>query len=143
MNGLARTLWVLAWGDAMDEAGRGRELSGQDLNEIAPETPDAAYFQAYRVAGKIEQANGVGSLYVILAAAARAEIENCSEEAQDDFTNEHAERFGDCLAHMAMGTGVSWFDSHPKIVLTVNDGMTDCGGVSYELGCVAKAGFDD
>lgn len=98
VNMMARTFYVSAWADAMEEAGE--RLQGE-LMDQAPETPHDAYEHAEKAAARIEQANGMSldALYHKMTAM----------EGGDDTASE----FGYCLAMMWQGSGVSWFDDHP------------------------------
>lgn len=104
VESMARTFFVSAWADAMEEAGRSRELSGQNLMDIAPETPDEAYEKAGEAARRIEDANGA-ALSALYEKMAGMPGRHRREPTPDDF--------GFSLAMMYMGSGVSWFDDHP------------------------------
>ena len=140
MEGLARVLWCSAWADAAEECGESQRLSGVEITNVAPETPIEAWCWAYRVAGAIEQANGA-SLHVLLGRGAMAHLRAKGEDpASEDirpWCEEHADRFGTCLAFMAMGSGVSWFDDFEEFPLEVSDRMTGCGTCACELAAVA------
>lgn len=55
INGMARALFVCAWADKEERAGRSH--SGEELTDIAPLTPEIAKLEAARLYGKIEAAN--------------------------------------------------------------------------------------
>lgn len=114
VSGMADILWGSAWADAMEEIGRGRELSGREITSIMPATPASAYRGAELIARSIEQANGQ-TLEELYRRALRADADDNGGRHR----HEDAERFGGDLAHMSMGSGVSWFDDHAKFPLKV------------------------
>jgi len=119
VDSMARTLWVSTYADWWDEApddvqakypGAG---AGEDWMDVAPGgIPCDVEDQAWRLCGMIEQANGM-ALVCLAAAAHRAENEGDGCERSWHFDND----FGHCLAMMAMGTGVSWYDNHARFYL--------------------------
>jgi hypothetical protein len=95
-----------------------------------PSIPAEAYALAERVLGGIEQANPQWGCNwpAMLDAARRADngwkdgrlpLGAVLVENIDGYREENVERFGNCLAWMAMGAGVSWFDDHKKFELHV------------------------
>lgn len=104
VDGMARTFYVTAWADAMEEAGIG--LSGE-LMDQAPETTPEAYELAEKAARRIEDANhtDLESLYEKMLELPQHPHRSGRHETRFDF--------GYCLAMMYMGSGVSWFDDHP------------------------------
>jgi hypothetical protein len=107
IDGMARAMFVCAWSDEEEQAGR--SYPGEELLDVAPETPPEAVCEAWRLAGHFEALNR-GSLWVLLNRALRADGET-SEEAQDN-ADEQADDFGHYLAMRAMGHGVCWEDDH-------------------------------
>lgn len=112
---MARTLWTLAWADAEDEAGR--SYPGQELMQIAPETPPEAWDAALILVGEFREANDVDSMQILMMRAARADAKAAGASDIDERADELAdarfeEEFGYCMAMEAMGHGVSWFDTH-------------------------------
>lgn len=97
----ARTLWAMAWGDAMDEAGL--STSGCDLYRDAPETPALAIVEAARIIARAETDN-------------RLNVFSCLAQASERDRNE--ERFGMCLAYSYVGASITWHDDHSPIILT-------------------------
>src|SRR5579872_1633079 len=110
VKGMATILWGDAWADHAEEHAC-CNLSGCEITHVMPEIPEVAWRMAERLAGKIEQANGC-ALAVLFAQAMKAEGRPDLEH--EDYHDETAERFGECLAWMAMGAGVSWYDDHPR-----------------------------
>lgn len=52
VKGVARCLWATAWAKWMEDAGRGRELSGNDITAIMPEVPACVESMARRLTEK-------------------------------------------------------------------------------------------
>ena len=124
VKGCARILWVLWWADqcacGSDSEhcrleGDGDEDwdpsldhtpndQGGDLTEYAPDTPDDATEWANR-------------LILAVECHGKRDIRDIYQEASR-FAGHHKreptpERFGECIAFTACGTGVSWRDEHP------------------------------
>lgn len=114
VKGMAAILWGNAWADHVDEHDC-FDLSGREVTEVMPEIPEVVWRRAERLAGTIEQANGL-SLPAIFSQAMKAEGKTVEHE---DYWGADAEGFGSYLAHMAVGSGVSWFDDHAEFKLTV------------------------
>jgi hypothetical protein len=114
VNGMARILWGNAWADHAEEHDC-FNLSGQEVTEVMPEIPEVVYRKAERLSGAIEQANGL-SLPAIFSQAMKAEGKTVEHE---DYWGADAEGFGSYLAHMAVGSGVSWFDDHAEFKLSL------------------------
>lgn len=109
IGSMARALWVCAWADHEEE--EDRTYPGQELMDVAPETPILATIEGARLCGKYEEANGL-EIHCLAQQAANAEgisLENRSP----DFDQE----FGHALAMMALRHGVSWFDDHERFPL--------------------------
>ena len=113
IRGIATILWASTWADHVAEV-RCRSLSGCEITQVMPSIDEAAFRLAHRVAGRIEQVNY--NLPSLCAAAWRADGNSDTDDSPDD---EFAERFGECLAYMAQGAGVSWFDDHKEFPLEV------------------------
>jgi hypothetical protein len=107
IEGMARAMFVDAWGDREEE--QDRHYPGQDLMDVAPETPEYAVHQAWRLCGMFEQLNGM-AMICLLAAAMRADGADDKRFLDDDVGRE----FGHYMAMEARGHGVSWFDDHEK-----------------------------
>lgn len=105
---IARTLFVCAWAD--EEENDGRSYPGQELFDVAPETPVTALVLAGVLLGRIEEQNHA-PYYILIKRAADADA--VTPEEIDE------EQFGYSLAMMALGHGVSWFDDHAKFDLKV------------------------
>jgi len=117
IENMAAMLWAMAWADHADEH-RCCSLSGVDIMQVMPEVPDEAVALAKKLVKGIEKANEL-PLEVIFAFACKADGIQMSEKV--------AEEFGGDLGHMAIGSGVSWFDDHEKFPLKVPYGE------NYEL----------
>lgn len=115
VRGLATSIWGCAWADHVEEHGC-YNLSGCEITEHMPEIPEIAYRMAERIMGMIEQANNM-HVACLFAAAMQADGKTALEHRH--YYDRIAERFGECLGHMAMGTGVCWFDDHNRFDLKV------------------------
>lgn len=114
-NGMAALFWNSAWADYQEELGRLGEphanLSGVNIYGVSDE-PDETQCEelrahVQRVVEEIEYKNSA-SLDELLDRATAA------DDAEADPT-----RFGECLAYMSMGSGVSWFDDHEHFEIEV------------------------
>lgn len=112
IEGCAEILWALAWADHVDSADC-CSLSGCDICEVMPPVGEQATREAYRICGRVEQAAGV-SLWPLLCSALRADSPGMTVEESIEVMDESANRFGNCIAYMALGHGVSWFDDRAK-----------------------------
>ena len=111
IGGMASMLWALAWADHADEHGCS-SISG-DIMGIMPLVPTEALKQAEKLITGIEKANHAGLDELFLYAC------------QADGAEADPEEFGGDLGHMAVGSGVSWFDDHEKFPLKVPYGSND------------------
>lgn len=96
----ARTLWAMAWADAMEE--QGRSVRG-DIFECMPPVPALALVEAARIVARAETDN-------------RLNIHACLAQAAESAWDHH--RFGECLAYSYVGAGISWEDDHAPLMLT-------------------------
>lgn len=117
--GMARAIWVMAWASWAQELTAAERkqhgvprMSGADLDEIAPPTPDSAERAARDLYTLIERANGKtpGELF-----ERACQVDGCDADA------ENADLFGHYLAMQSMGEGVSWFDDHKQFALKFPD----------------------
>lgn len=112
ITAMARALFVNAYADAADNGelpdGYDEAGSGEDWMNVAPETPRRFENEAWRLAGKIEQLNGMSiiCLFNLACEADNVDMEDAGANYSSDF--------GHCLAMQALGTGVSWFDDHER-----------------------------
>lgn len=117
---MARAAFVSAWADNQEE--RGKSFRRQHLEEIAPKkTPKAATQWAWKLIGRIEQANGKG-LCALLFAAEKADGiwgADLVRQIETVASDEYARQFGHYLAMQALGHGVSWFDDHAQFPITI------------------------
>lgn len=132
LKSMARTLFVCAWADRMEELKRTKGWSGKDLMDLAPKTPRRALLTAAWLIGKIETANGY-DISALLAKAWKADHDRWEERAQqhpepkrteNPFTDDgwlndvhYQDSFGHYLVMGSLGHGVSWFDDHAKFPL--------------------------
>ena len=123
LDAIARTLWVCHWVDEHEnrrENDDSHELpwsAGSKYEEVAPETPAAAYIDAARLVGQIEARNSLQ----IDACWARALTRDGTEWdlLDDEDTAKSKEEFGHCIAMTGLGSGVSWMDNHEDYDLEV------------------------
>lgn len=105
----ARALWALAWSQAMDVLGHSDKLAGRDVYDFMPPIPGLAHVLAARVVALAEHRGG-GNIHALYAKAKREPLTlSWHKPASED-------RFGECLAYMALGHGVSWYDDHPEFL---------------------------
>lgn len=122
---MASTMYQTAWHDRQDERYRkhrekGTSYPGMGMIHVpSRKTPPWIVREACRLAGKYEQANGVACMEVLIWRAWRADNPDTNHEKMEAswICKQYRERFGVCLAYMAMGHGVSWFDDHAKFAL--------------------------
>ncbi len=124
VEGMATILWGSAWASHVEEH-RCCNLSGCKIEDVMPPIPDCAREQAERIAKGIEEANGC-DLGELMARA--DEADGIPREFDGD--NDRCEEFGNDLAHMADGAGVSWFDDHEEFPIEI---PYDCGRATGEL----------
>lgn len=117
--GMAQLFWWDAWADYQDDLGRRGlphvNMSGERIEEIA-DNPDAEnratiIEHVNKLTKLIEELNGKSLLDLVEDAAKADGIVDPDEG--------YKIRFGECLAWMSMGAGVSWFDDHKRFPLDV------------------------
>lgn len=131
---MARAFFVSAWADEQEE--NGRNYPGQDLMDVAPETPEYALRFAYKFLGMIEQAND-NNIYSLVEQAAAADgyqkddiLQFTRENRLDTYKNatlraieatqgKFVSDFGHYLAMQGLGHGVSWFDDHGRFEIEI------------------------
>jgi hypothetical protein len=136
VDGIAETLWDDGWFNHVEEHGCGRA-------EDPPPIPKDARDFATQWAKDVEQSNGkkLDDLYEeALEANAR---ENKGGGADDVHSSPIA--FGNLLAHMMMGAGISWFDFNADFDLEVprHDGGSEVADLMYLAGSRCKAAWDN
>lgn len=99
---MSETLYVTEFADTTEELGI-NVGNGVDYMDVAGETPHAYRFEAAFLAGKVEHLNqgSLASMYLRAIAA---------DDLPD--TAEHRKTFGHYMVMEAVGSGVSWSDSH-------------------------------
>jgi hypothetical protein len=123
IDAMARTLWVTHWGDEHErkcEEDSEHELpwgGGDDLMDVAPETPWQAYVDAGRLVGMVEARNRL-QIDAAWASALKRDGVNW-EELDEAATRKSKEDFGHYLTMEALGHGVSWMDDHEEHGLEV------------------------
>ncbi len=102
----ARVVYVSSWGDWMEENGRGAELSGREMMEMAPKrTPLSATRWARRLVATMEKMNGLSLSTMWEHAKAGGSFGGKVPTIED---------FAFCTAMEALGHGVGWGDDHPE-----------------------------
>jgi hypothetical protein len=112
VNAMARAMFVSAWADKEEEEGRSH--GGEELMDVAPETPEDAIHQAWRLCGQFEALNK-STIAAMFVHALRIDVKLCSnwgEEAFERAEERWASDFGHYLAMRALGHGVAWEDDH-------------------------------
>jgi hypothetical protein len=113
---MARAMFVTNYADLADEnEGLPRAMSGQDWMMVAPDTPEEYVHEAYRLMGRLEQANGM-NIHALFAKV--CQLDGASYTATPS-GGEYVRDFGHCIAMEAMGTGVGWADDHAEHGLKV------------------------
>jgi len=111
VESMARTIWVSAYASYADENPRKRGVvharGGQNWHDVTPETPAAADRAAAELAELFETKNNAS----LEQLAQRARVADGKKIDEEDF--------GYCLAMMAMGEGVGWWDDHERFDLKV------------------------
>lgn len=105
----ARAFFVDAWASIMEEFGGGIP-AGSELYEIAPPTPRSVLKEyGYKFIDEVCTKNGCtpGELWV----AAR------EKEGEKHYRGATLDDLGFCLAMQASGSGVSWTDNHPPLMI--------------------------
>lgn len=102
---VARTLFVTAWADWMDQYGPGTPGMGAELMDCAPETPEYVYEKADELISRLEKE--IAPLEVLFERA-RATWEGKSPRGS--FLGELAY----CLTMASLGHGVGWTDYHDE-----------------------------
>lgn len=108
ITGCAEILWANAWGSHVEEVNCTR-LSGLDTVEHMPEMGLDVFVEAGKIIGAVEHASEM-DVHAILWKCLRAS----GIDPEDGAAKEHMVRFGNCLAYMATGDGVSWFDDYTE-----------------------------
>lgn len=122
ISSMARTLWVTAWADELEERSRRHDVAARarmrdwpqkDLMDLAPETPQAAKNLASKLAFTLES-EGPCVLEDALTRALWADLAQPSERfsSRQESVEEYAGSFGHYLAMEALGHGVAWSDDH-------------------------------
>jgi hypothetical protein len=98
VEAMARAMFVSSWADYEEE--HGRYYPGQELMDIAPDTPQDAIDEAVKLYDEIEEINDIDFNDFI------------PPGFSDDWDRELADEFGHYLAMEALGHGVSWMDDY-------------------------------
>lgn len=138
LDGMARALWVNAWAGYVEDSAENANSvpsdwiagPGDDWFVVSPDTPEPAAKAANDLAGLIAKAEGITDAHPMVRLFEQAYEADTGEpleldpelKLEDEMTYTRgpsgsraidlAYDFGADLAHMAMGTGASWFDDH-------------------------------
>lgn len=102
---MARTFWVNAWAQSIEEEGGVPAGPGEDLMDAAPPTHWRAYLKAWTYVDELAEANQMTPAGMYRQALVRAALRD---------TEAIREKFGHYVAMEALGHGVSWRDDHPE-----------------------------
>lgn len=147
MNGMADALWVSAFAYWVESIGGRREAEkrgidvpagGEDWADVAPDVPEEAHTAARALAEALENDNACDLLDLMRRAGVIATRATAPKQRYD--MEQEQRLFGWYLAMMAMGTGVSWFDDHPRFEIVVPSIETSFDGefFSWSMGRVHK-----
>lgn len=126
--GIASIFWASVWADEAERVGY--PIAGEEITLIMCPTPQAAYSEAWRLLGKIEQLNGMHIACLVHKAieadraAGISAPKGISPDGADVELDRYAFRFGQCLAWEHTGAGVSWGDDHAECGVKVPNGDT-------------------
>jgi hypothetical protein len=129
-EGFVNVLWLSSWADNEEE--NGRTYSGMKIEDVAPPCPASVRKIAKEYVRLLGKVNGVkwklpNDIMRCLCYLGAIADNDVRQGAGDTYSR----RFGECLAYMALGHGISWFDDHqcfdlkvPSLELNVTDGRT-------------------
>lgn len=157
VKGIASIFWATVWANCAEQVD-GSLLSGKEITEVMPPIPTQAYFEAYRLLGKVEQLNGMHIACLVDKAirADKAELTDLpthvtptrvvpvclAPDGEDPVLDAYAERFGNCLAFAYMGDGVSWTDDHAECGVKVPSGETPYDLEELAWASLIEAGYE-
>lgn len=128
LAGMANLFWWEAWAHHQDELHEEglphANLAGAEIAHVADDPSDRRRIDIENhvkaVRKKIEAANHA-KLPTLYKRAIEANRKAAEKEGTPYIPGARAseDQFGSCLAHMSMGTGVSWFDDNEKFDLEV------------------------
>lgn len=119
--GMATILWGDSWAQHIENAAEYgfskpcQSLSGCKIEDVMPAIPKVAKQAAIRLAIDYRHSNEgltVVDLFIKAYQANTDYLLTYDEIEGIDDADEVLSRFGECLAWMAMGSGVSWFDDN-------------------------------
>jgi hypothetical protein len=136
VEGIAEILWADGWMMHVEEHGCER-IAGQNIMDIMPPIPKDARDFAEKWAKDVEKDNG-------------KKLETIYEEAREANEREGKSThspvtFGNYLAYMMQGAGVSWFDDNAEFDLEVprHEGGSETSDLMYFAGSKCKAAWDN
>lgn len=128
LAGMANLVWWEAWAHHQDELHEEglphANLAGAEIAHVADDPSEIQRIDIENhvkaVRKKIEAANHA-KLPTLYKRAIEANRKAAEKEGTPYIPGARAseDQFGSCLAHMSMGTGVSWFDDNEKFDLEV------------------------
>lgn len=99
VNSMAKTFWVLAWSDYEEE--QGRSYPGQELFNMAPDTPQSAIEYAHKFYLKVENENGIS-------------LQDFTPKGLDEDDNDFHADLGHYLVMESLGHGIAWTDDRDE-----------------------------
>lgn len=135
--GMATILWGDAWAthveysyqDPNDPGNNNgpkcHDLAGKEITEIMPEIPKMGWQFAYILGCEYKKINLRDSVVDLFVSAMRAENPDLKLQHYDKALEDHVDdgvlplRFGQCLAYMSLGYGVSWFDEYAPFTIYI------------------------
>jgi hypothetical protein len=121
VDGMTTVLWGFAWADHIDQAYEyGKKpcmsLSGVKIEDVMPKAPAIARQYSYQLIVELSEVNNT-SITNLLGKAFIADFNKFNFGYGMD--EEYITRFGECLAHMGLHHGISWFDDHEEFSLII------------------------
>ena len=142
VEGVAEILWAEGWILHVEEHGC-ENVSGRDILDVMPKIPKEAYEFADKWVKDVEKGNGekVDALYEKAIEANVAE----GRRGTENLVRSSPIAFGQDLAHMMMGAGVSWFDDNAEFDLEVprHEGGSEIYDLMYLAGSKCKAAWEN
>lgn len=138
VDGIAEILWGSAWAGHVEEHDC-ENLSGVQIEEVMPPIPKDAHKYARDWADGVEKANKkkLDSLY-------DEAMEANEREGQGGGPQSSPTAFGNDLAYMIMGAGVTWFDHNAEFDLEVpSSSGSEEHDLMYLAGSKCKAAWEN
>lgn len=142
VDGIAEILWGDGWSRHVEDHGCER-LGGRHIEDIMPPIPTEAHDFAAQWAKDVEQDNGKKLDALYEEALDANEHEGVGGTMNDVRSSPIA--FGNSLAYMMMGAGLSWFDNNADFDLEVprHEGGSEVSDLMYLAGSRCKAAWEN